>query len=104
MAAIQFERPPDFEAEELVASLQAYQVNGQPWWKSDEPNVMVQYRDRAQLEIESRVAPGYGWQRAATRPPRQGVAVQRKRGMFSLSFSIGQLPDEDSLTVLWTRG
>lgn len=97
------ERPANFAAEELVASIEAYQVNGEPWWKCTEPHIMVQYRDRAQMELESRVVPFFGWARESAPSQKQGARVQRKPGMFTFQFAIGtKLPDDD-LTVMWSR-
>ncbi len=102
-AATTSEKPANFAAEELVASIEAYQVNGQPWWKCMEPHVIVQYGDRAQMELESRVVPFLGWARELAPVRRPGTRVQRKPGLFTFQFAMGQKPPEDDLTVTWTR-
>lgn len=97
------ERPANFAAEELVASIEAYQVNGEPWWKCKEPHVMVQYRDKAQMELESRVVPFLGWTKEPAPPPVRGARVRQKPGLFTFQFGIAPKFPDEALTVMWNR-
>ncbi len=85
-------------AEELVASIDAHKVGWEPWWKCSLPEVTVVYADQAQLELESRVASAYGWQ-------REGDADEAPRLRGGLAVRLGLAPRREApnLTVTWTR-
>jgi antitoxin (DNA-binding transcriptional repressor) of toxin-antitoxin stability system len=85
-------------AEELVASIDAHQVGWEPWWKCDLPEVTVVYADRAQLELESRVAAAYGWQRDG-----EDDDSPRLRGGLAARLGLAPKRKRPNLTVTWKR-